>query len=206
MHASTPARLVPPLSPPIQEEVFSPCRETYLVGTFASADYFAHLRPRILHEFSFKSPPSGLNAGALDHIRSTTALCVHVRRGDYVTNPGTHASFGTCEPDYYQRAFDLLAPHAPNPHAFIFSDDPDWTRIHLRLPCSATLISHNVGRSAIEDLRPMAACRHFIIANSTFSWWAAWLCEQPDKQIVAHARSNDPSTINDPCLPTWRRT
>lgn len=154
MHASTPARLVHPLSPPIQEEVFSPCRETYLVGTFASADYFAHLRPRILHEFSFKSPPAGLNADALDHIRSTTALCVHVR-----------------------------------------------------LPCSATLISHNVGRSAIEDLRLMAACRHFIIANRTFSWWAAWLCEQPDKQIVAPARwSNDPSTINDPCLPTWRRT
>ncbi len=160
-----------------------PPGDVRLWGCWQSERYFAADRPALLEEFAFRADPDPANRAALDQIRAAgPAVCVHVRRGDY-TRPDTLTK--PCSPAYYARAFAWMADHVPGAAHFAFSDDPDWVRRHLPTPPGTTFLSHNVGVNDPEDLRLMSACTHFIIANSTFSWWAAWLGRAPDKLVVA---------------------
>jgi hypothetical protein len=118
----------------------------------------------------------------------------------------THKRFGLCGLDYYERAFAYLRERLDGAVAYVFSDDPDWTRQHLRFSCPTVYVTHNLGRSNHEDLRLMAACRHFIIANSTFSWWGAWLGADPGKIVVApKVWRIDAQGIADPVPDSWVR-
>ena len=115
-------------------------------------------------------------------------MCVHVRRGDYVTDPFILENVGLCGLEYYQSALDLIRRQVSSPTFFVFSDDPDWTRQNLPVPEPRHFISHNCGVSDHEDLRLMSACKHFVIANSTFSWWGAWLSTHSQKIVIAPKR------------------
>jgi len=89
---------------------------------------------------------------------------------------------------------------------YVFSDDPDWVRENLKFDAPTTYVVHNVGRRNYQDLPLMAACRHFIIANSTFSWWGAWLSRHTEKIVVApRAWSKDTNGIGNPTLEEWVR-
>ena len=112
----------------------------------------------------------------------TPSVSVHVRRGDYVEDPATKAWHGGCGQDYYEQAVAHVRAYEPGRelHAFVFSDDPSWVRANLDLGCPTTVIDHN-GPAAHEDLRLMTCCRHHIVANSTFSWWGAWLGSGSDE-------------------------
>jgi hypothetical protein len=112
------------------------------------------------------------------------SVSVHVRRGDYVTDPAANRVHGTCGSEYYERAAELLCEQVTSPRFFVFSDDPEAARRELRMPGPAEFIDGNVGQRDWEDLRLMTSCRHHIIANSTFSWWGAWLAHH-DEQVVA---------------------
>lgn len=157
----------------------------YLRGYWQSERYFADAADRLRREFSWKREPEGKNAEMIDEISACNAVSLHVRRGDYVTNPVAHSVHGTCSIDYYRHAVDHLASRIENPIFFLFSDDPDWTREHLELRGSVRLVDHNGPGAGSEDLRLMSRCAHHIIANSTFSWWGAWLNPSPDKIVVA---------------------
>jgi hypothetical protein len=112
-----------------------------------------------------------------------------------------------CTPDYYQRCVTRVAERLAHPHFFLFSDDPNWVSANLRFEHPATLVSQDPPRGDYEDLRLMSGCRHHIIANSSFSWWGAWLNSRPDKLVLAPQRwMNDPRADDRDWLPqAWIR-
>jgi hypothetical protein len=117
---------------------------------------------------------SGKAASLAQNIQATKAVCVHVRRGDYLTPKGQFLGFvGT---DYYERAIALLKTKIDAPHFYVFSDDIDWCKQSLRFDSPHTFVEtgENGEDTTEQDFQLMTLCRHFIIANSTFSWWAAW--------------------------------
>ena len=160
----------------------------YLDGFWQSELYFSRIRELLLKEFSFKDPPNLENAKCLSNIASQNAVCLHIRRGDYVTTPHGQTKLGFCGLDYYQKAIAYIQDRVFNPAFFIFSDDPTWVSSNFPRLDPMTIVSHNVGQNDSEDLRLMMNCKHFITANSTFSWWAAWLGQFSNKTIIAPKR------------------
>lgn len=169
--------------------------EIYLDGYWQSERYFEDAAAVIRSEISFRSPPAGPNAEMYEEIKSTPAsVSVHVRRGDYVSQPEAQRVLGTCDPEYYSAAAAYLLKHladqngAGDARFFVFSDDPGWVRQNLRLPGRMTVVAHNGPETAYEDLRLMSGCQYHIIANSTFSWWGAWLASDLNKVVIAPKR------------------
>ena len=154
----------------------------YLEGYWQSERYFSSCREVVRRDFSLREAVPAKCRPVLEQIQTSEAVCLHVRRGDYAAASGVHE---LCSLDYYRRGMDRIAEVARRPHAFIFSDDPIWVRENLTPSMPATVVDVNGPQEAQWDLNLMAACRHFIIANSSLSWWAAWLGASPDKRIVA---------------------
>jgi hypothetical protein len=159
-----------------------PC---YLQGYWQSPKYFASIDPMIRKELSLKEPLAGENLAAADSIASSLAVSVHVRRGDYASSEATSRYHGTCSVEYYLAAEEQMRRMLGEPTLFVFSDDPDWVARNLRFQSPIVILRHNGPERDYEDLRLMSLCQHHIIANSTFSWWGAWLCQNPDKIIIA---------------------
>ncbi len=159
---------------------------TYLRGNFQCERYFADHDAVIRRDLAFAHPPDADNRAMLETIGRSLAVSLHVRRGDYVSDPRANRVHGTMEPDFYRRAAELVAERVGgDPTFFVFSDDPAWAAENLRLGFPMQVVAHNGRERATEDLRLMAACRHHILANSSFSWWGAWLNPSPDKIVVA---------------------
>lgn len=137
-------------------------------------------------------------------IAETPSVALHVRRGDYLT-VGAH---GLCDQAYYTAALAKILEHLDHtPTVFVFSDDPDWARANLPLPCPKVVIDFNGPDRDYEDMRLMSLCRHNIIANSSFSWWAAWLNASATKQVAGPACwFSNPRLRNPDILPRgWHR-
>jgi len=179
----------------------------YLDGYWHSELYFADIRELLLQEFTFKEAPNPANADYLARIVSQNAVCVHVRRGDYVQQAHFNALFGVCELAYYQTAIACLQQRVSNPAFFVFSDDPEWVLANFPRIDGMTVVTHNLGKNDSDDLRLMMHCKHFIIANSTFSWWAAWLGQFSEKIVIAPKRWYTSPAENDRDLvpETWIR-
>lgn len=159
-----------------------------LHGYWQSYRYFEDIADNLRQELQFRHAPDRENARMIDLIESSASVSLHVRRGDYVSNAAFSAALGACDADYYQRAIAKISHETLNPKFFVFSDDPDWAESNLELPGDPVFIRHNLGRSDVEDLRLMTHCKHFIIANSSFSWWGAWLARGPNKVVIAPER------------------
>jgi hypothetical protein len=157
---------------------------SYLSGFFQSEKYFIDIRNKLLKDFSFKNPADELNKKILDQIISATSVSIHIRRGDYVKNPATNEVHGNCGIHYYTHAVEKMNSLLKNPEFFIFSDDIDWAKQNFSFIKLAVFIEHNTGINDSEDLRLLSNCRHHIIANSSFSWWGAWLAEFPGKIVI----------------------
>jgi len=160
----------------------------FLEGYWQSERYFEEIRFLLQADFALRAqlPPS---CDALrEAIAACDSICVHVRRGDYLSNPVAARTHGTCAEDYYRAGVHELALELERPHCFVFSDDPAWVRHSLALDCDMTVVDLNGPDDAHLDLTLMAACRHFLIANSSLSWWGAWLGQHPGKRVVAPAR------------------
>lgn len=159
--------------------------DTYLFGFWQSEKYFKDIRTNLLEELSPVAPPSPQDAEVLASIERGDAISVHIRRGDYVSSSSAAAFHGVCSMDYYERAIEHVARQLAKPVLYIFSDDPDWTRQNLKSPYPSHYVNHNSPADAFQDLRLMSHCKHHVIANSSFSWWGAWLATSPDKIVVA---------------------
>jgi len=159
--------------------------DSYVEGYFCSERYFSDIESIIRREFSFRDGPSGGNADIASMIGSCESVSVHVRRGDYISDPKTNQTHGTCDADYYHRCVEYVRAKTAEPRFFVFSDEPQWCRENLGLPAPATFVDCNGPQNPCEDLRLMSLCRHNIIANSTFSWWAAWLNANKSKIVLA---------------------
>jgi hypothetical protein len=150
-------------------------RNVYLDGYWQSEKYFKEIENVIRREFCFKTEPERRNGETANRIKAVNAVCVHVRRTDYVSDPATNQFQGLCPLEYYREAVRLIASRVSKPRFFVFSDEPDWAQANLELEGPTIFVTGNDLEKGYEDLRLMALCRHHIIANSSFSWWGAWL-------------------------------
>jgi hypothetical protein len=159
--------------------------DVLLDGYWQSEKYFQSAVEQVRSDFSFHEPPSSCNLKVLGQIGHCESVALHIRRGDYVANPQTLAWHGVCPKGYYLRCIDMLRECCQQPTFFVFSDDMPWVRSNLDLPGTTVLVDHNDVHNAWEDLRLISSCRHHIIANSSFSWWGAWLAETPGQIVMA---------------------
>lgn len=159
-----------------------------LIGYWQDERGFADVRDTLRAELVPIAPPGAEDAEILRMIEGCESVSVHVRRGDYVTDPAAAARHGACPPAYYERAMARVAERVAKPTFLLFSDDPDWTAANIRVPGAHRHVRHNGPAGAVQDLRLMRSCRHHIVANSSFSWWGAWLAEWPGSVVVAPDR------------------
>lgn len=190
-----------------EPRLLEPISNIYLEGYWQSERYFSDIAETIRNDLKIITTPSQQNAEVLEKIYASPAVSLHVRRGDYL-HPVTQAVHGSCKTSYYLNAVRLIAEKTKvEPVVYAFSDEPEWVRENLRLPFETHVVSHNGPDKNYEDLRLMSACRHHVIANSSFSWWGAWLNASTSKVVVAPIRwFADPSLSNPDIVPTsWQR-
>lgn len=154
-----------------------------MMGYFQSERYFNDYKEQIRKMFSFPELPDDQTRSIGQQIGNTLSVSIHIRRGDYLSQ---YAScYNILDIDYYQKAIALMCERYTQPHFFVFSDDTEWAEQHIqKLAKSITIVHHNLKRDYI-DLQLMSMCKHHIIANSSFSWWGAWLNPSTDKCVVA---------------------
>jgi hypothetical protein len=159
----------------------------YLDGYWQSEKYFAGLASALRSEFTLKGQLDPDNTRMAKRIAEAggNAISLHIRRGDYVTNAHTAQYHGVCSLDYYRVAVAYMADRVEEPHFFIFSDDHDWVSANLDIGFDTTLVDVNGPDRGICDMDLMKSCRHHIVANSSFSWWGAWLNPCPEKIVIA---------------------
>lgn len=184
-------------------EINKPC---YLLGGWLSYRYFEEIRPILLEDFGFKHTLSTSAKHTLSAINSSSCpVAVHVRRGDYVEDPRILARHGICTADYYEQATGYVRKQYPDATFFVFSDD--IPRVAKELSTLGDL--HYVqGNTQEEDLHLMSLCKHAIISNSTYGWWAAWLNRNPNKTVIAPQQWFGPELmkkhdISDLLPPDW---
>ena len=155
------------------------------MGSWISEQYFKDIEDIIRKELTIKTPQTGKNKEIAEMILNTESVSLHIRRGDYVTDPANRELYSTCNLDYYARCFEYMANRLKSPYVFVFSDDISWVKENLKSSFPLTFVDHNTGLTGYEDMRLMSQCKHNIIANSSFSWWGAWLNTNPEKIICA---------------------
>jgi Glycosyl transferase family 11 len=152
-------------------------------GYWQSEKYFEGISQIIRNDLRLQWPPSGKNAELLAEISATNSVSVHVRHGDNAN--GMADELGVLSLRYYSRAKKLILDTVDKPRFFVFSDDPAWARENIRVPAGSVFVTHNGDEQNFEDLRLMAACKHHINGNSSFSWWGAWLGKKPGQIVIA---------------------
>lgn len=173
-------------APAFNEKVFCVPQNCYLSGYWQSERYFSNEYANLIrNQFTFKTPLSGINSEIADKIASCNSVSLHIRRGDYVSNSATNDRHGTCPVTYYENAMSYIEKNVDSPTYFVFSDDINWVKQSLKFQNPYYFVSHNVGLESYNDMRLMSFCKHNIIANSSFSWWGAWLNTNTGRQVIA---------------------
>lgn len=163
-------------------EINKPC---YIKGFFQSEKYFKNIREDLLKDFSLNVDLNEQNKKMLEKIQSTNSVSIHFRRGDY-TKKRVADKYGSCSVEYYKNAVEYISNNNEKTITlFIFSDDIDWVRNNVKFDCETFYVDINSAKQGYFDLELMKNCKHNIIANSSFSWWGAWLNENENKIVVA---------------------
>jgi hypothetical protein len=157
----------------------------YLEGYWQTEKYFKEIENIIRQDFTIRHPLCGDNMDLAEQIASCESVSIHVRRSDYVTNVYTNQVHGTCSSDYYHHCVGSISQHISKPHFFIFSDDPEWVHDNFKIQFPCAIVSHNREEKAYEDMRLISLCKNHIVANSTFSWWGAWLNPSESKIVYS---------------------
>ena len=165
-----------------------PDKNEYLIGLFQSYKYFECCKDTIYKEFQFAEDLlSEATRKTADLMHKSNSVSIHVRRGDYMNGYYYNMLGKVCDINYYQRAITEIKKRVPNPQFFIFSDDKDYVAQNLLIE-NAVYVDFNLGINSWQDMYLMTQCNHHIIANSTFSWWGAWLNKHTDKIVIAPSR------------------
>ena len=164
--------------------------KTYFDGYWQSYKYTEPIRKELLKELTLKKSIGNKYFDILDKIKNTESVSIHIRRGDYVNNSKTSKIHNICDLKYYAKAMDVIVKKLENPHFFVFSDDIEWVKENLKTTHPIVFVS-KPGIEDYEEMIIMSKCKNNIIANSSFSWWGAWLNSNKDKIVVAPKRWNN---------------
>jgi len=180
-------------------------KDLYLDGFWQSYKYFDDIAEIIRQDFSLKEPLEKVSPELNEKIKGTNSVSIHIRRSDYL-NPKVQQQFGSCSLDYYAQAAKIIASKISDPVFFIFSDDVQWVKENLKLEFTMIAVS-DYQLKDFQEMIAMSLCKHNIIANSSFSWWGAWLNGNPDKIVIAPNKwFNDGSlNIDDLIPPAWTK-
>jgi len=155
---------------------------TYLEGFWQNEKYFLEQRHALIKLFQPQLPKPNVILNLSEIIQANLTVSLHVRHGDYLTQPGASEFHGVCDMNYYTKAIEWMSQKLGPFHLIIFSDDPTWCKKHFNHPFEQTIVEHK--EHAVWDLFLMSNCQHHIIANSSFSWWGAWLNPNRNKLVV----------------------
>jgi len=174
-----------------------------LFGYFQSPLYFQAIEEEYREELnSLFASSADVSPGLVETLRAPASVAVHVRRKDYLI----HDAFQVCDRTYYRKAMATMRAAVPGACFFIFSDDPDWCRAEFREAGEVVIDSGMAGENPLHDLRLMSLASHHIIANSTYSWWAAWLAKRPGQKVLMPDRwyaHGIKAPIEEKKLPHW---
>lgn len=165
-----------------------PRRLAVCFGYWQSPHYFSGIAPEVRRELTPRVDVTGPVARLLAQVEGTEAIAVHVRRGDYVSVPASADFHGALPYTYYQDAVTQIAEQLDQPLAVVLSDDPSWAKKNLAFDIPTVHAESKVGLTTIESLALMSRCAHHVIANSSFSWWGAWLAEHDGQHVVRPRR------------------
>lgn len=175
----------------------------YLDGYWQSERYFKNISDILQKEFILKKEYDFVNKPEIfNSIRKSNSISVHIRRGDYVLNNRVIDFHGSCSLNYYYKTIDEIANKIKNPHFYFFSDDISWVKNNIKIKYSHNFIE---GNKNCVDLFLMSQCKHNIIANSSFSWWGAWLNKNSNKIVFSPRHWFEDQSINtsDLILNSW---
>ena len=160
----------------------SDAKNKIVIGHFESSKNFDHIKDKLFEEFEPKEKPLKKNKELYDLIHKTESVCITIRRGDF-TSSKFSKQFNICDLDYFNRAVSLIYKKIEHPTFFIFSDDIEWCKKNIKIEGD---VYFEDGTDPIwEKLRLMYSCKHFIISNSTFSYWAQYLSRNDEKIVIA---------------------
>lgn len=186
-------------------KVLAQTGDIYLDGYWQSPLFFNDIRPTLLKDFSLRDPLPDSGAAFASNMDSCQSVSVHVRRGDYASNPRVLKEFGVCSVAYYQSAIAAIRTRFPDAVFFVFSDDMEWVKRELPVGEGAVYVKH-ADISDAQEMVLMSTCKHNIIANSSFSWWGAWLNQNPDKIVVAPTPWFETATFDAHLIPSeWKQ-
>ena len=157
----------------------------YLNGYWQNEDYFNTIRNVLVRELSPRNPLTGKALEMMKTIQSCNSVSIHIRRGDYASDEKTNRIYGLLDMEYYTRATQWICSRIESPTYFIFTDEMKWVKENFHTPEPSVYVDVNGPGQEHQDIRLMSACNHHIIANSTFSWWGAWLSTHPQKIVIA---------------------
>ena len=163
----------------------------YLDGHWMTEKYFADIGPIIRSEFEFKRPVLEHGKWLQSKIEESESVAVQVRRGDYVTNQLVTKVHGITSIEYFRSAIDVIRTRLNNPTFFIFSDDSAWCIENFKELGSVFFVEKSLegsGAALSDYFQLLTMCRHFVISNSTFAWWGAWLSKNDDKTVIAPSK------------------
>ena len=182
---------------------------TYLDGHWMSEKYFIDIEQDIRNSFCLKKIAEPIQTYS-QFIRESNAVCIQVRRGDYVLNPDVTKVHGVTPLTYFNKSANMIYEMIQNPVFFIFSDDSTWCKNNLNLPGKAHYVEDelkNSSATSVDFMFLMSICKHFIISNSTFGWWGAWLSSNKSKIVMAPEKWYSVSHIDtsDIYPPSWTK-
>ena len=189
-------------------QFFEARNPVYISGYWQSEQYFLPIANQIREIFSIDISKEEPAFEMLQKIAASNCpVSMHVRRGDMVKNPEVAQVHGSCNIDYYKRCMLQIEQRVDHPEYFVFSDDPEWCKENLQSNFPIHFVTGNDGSKAFLDIQLMRHCRHHIIANSSFSWWGAWLNPNPTKIVLAPIKwfNAGEHNTNDLIPPTWER-
>jgi len=170
-------------------------KQPYLVGDWISEDYFSSIGQIVRDSFSFQNI-SNRNSDLSEVLRTSNSVSLHIRRGDYLEIPKYHV----CNDNYYEKAISIIKDSVESPVFYVFSNEPSWCKSFMeKFDVKFCVVDWNQEENNYQDMYLMSQCRHHIIANSTFSWWGAWLCDYNKSLVVAPKRWFKDSELNANC-------
>lgn len=157
----------------------------YISGYWQNEKYFISQEDEIRKSFIFRAPLVGENSMVAETVRDVNSVSLHIRRGDYVSNKKFSQQYPVASIRYYKDAINIIKKMVPDPVFFIFSDSIEWAKENFDIGCPVSYISNNNGVSSYNDMHLMSLCKHNITANSSFSWWGAWLNDNESKIVIS---------------------